>query len=174
MADERASPAVALRDWREQDLPVLTALRNDVELQAKLLARARGSDEARVREWLHARCTGADRAFYVSAGPDGEPLGYLQFGAMDAVDRRAEVGICLAPSAQGRGAGTQALALGLDWLRARGMRKAHLQVRADNEAALRSYRKLGFVECGRLSRHFAFAGQWHDVLLMEAFLAPDA
>ena len=43
---------IKLRAWQETDLPFLMQLRNNVSLQAQLLATARGSDEGAVRAWL--------------------------------------------------------------------------------------------------------------------------
>jgi hypothetical protein len=53
-----AEPRIGLRPWRDVDVATLRDLRNDVELQAMLLARARGSDDAAVREWLGRRSSG--------------------------------------------------------------------------------------------------------------------
>ena len=98
-------------------------------------------------------------------------LGYLQFTNIDPVDLNADLGICLAPAAQGKGLGSEALRLALADLRdTRGLRKVSLRVRADNQAAIRCYARLGFAECGRLKEHVYIDDGWQDVLLMELFL----
>lgn len=165
---------IQLRPWQESDIPDLMRLRNDVALQAKLLARARGSDVQQVRKWLQERSTGIDRAFFVIAGlVDGAPLGYLQFAGMDPIDRNAELGICLAPEAQGQGIGGAALKLAIACLRETlAMRKLSLRVQADNAPAIRCYLGAGFTQCGMLRDHVFIEGAWRDVLLMELFLAP--
>jgi ribosomal-protein-alanine N-acetyltransferase len=43
----------------------------------------------------------------------------------------------------------------LTWLRRRGARRAYLEVRTDNVAAIALYRKLGFVEVGWIDHYYA-------------------
>lgn len=168
-----AAPRVVLRRWEEADLPALLRLRNDVALQAQLLARARGSDEPKVRAWLAARDAAGAVLLVVADAADGRVLGYVQAVDLDREDGRADVGICLAPEAQGRGLGSEAMRALLGHLHAReGIGKVTLRVRADNARAIRCYRGLGFRECGLLRAHARFDGRWIDVVAMEAFLDP--
>jgi len=166
---------IRLRPWCETDLNTLTALRNDVALQAQLLARARGSDPIQIRDWLHARTASADRIFFVVADHDtNHCLGFLQVADFDTVDRRAEFGICLVGETRGRGLGGEAITLAMQHLvQLWGLRKLSLRVRADNIAAQTCYRKLGFRECGRLRAHVFLEGHWHDVVLMELLIEPE-
>jgi diamine N-acetyltransferase len=162
---------IRLREWREEDLPSLTLWRNDIALQAQLMARPRGSDAGKIKSWLDGRTTPADRLFLVVASRENdEAVGYIQFD-LNLVDRFGEPGICLAPAQQGKGYGTEALNLAVKYLQATwGLRKISLRVLADNKRAVRSYTKCGFVECGKLRKHFLSGGEWKDVLLMEIFL----
>ena len=162
---------VRIRDWRDEDLPALMAMRNDIALQESLLARARGSDAARVRHWLESRNgPGSMVKVVADAGNDGA-IGYVQAVDMDLDDRRADLGICLAPAHQGRGLGSESMRAFMDLLRTSlGIGKVTLRVRADNARAIGCYRGLGFRECGRLRAHAWFGERWIDVVLMEAFL----
>jgi RimJ/RimL family protein N-acetyltransferase len=165
--------SISLRVWREDDLPVLTALRNDVALQAQLLARARGSRPEQVREWLQGRSGQTDRLLFVIAEPEEDQAwGFIQASDLDPIDSHADLGMCLLAQARGRGLGGQAIALLADYLRDQWhLRKLGLRVRADNAAALRCYEKAGFERCGLLRRHVFIDGRWQDVVLMERFLA---
>jgi len=167
-----ASERIRLRPWQPSDLAPLQLLRNDVSLQAQLLSRARGSDEAAVRTWLERKAAEPTTLFWVVADAASDAaLGYLQFTGMDPIDRTANLGICLAPNAQGRGLGTEALAAAIDCLRrTNAARKVTLRVRGDNTAAIACYRRAAFVDCGRMRRHVCFDGVLHDVVLMEMFL----
>ncbi|HEX2543238.1 MAG TPA: GNAT family protein [Ramlibacter sp.] len=164
--------APLLRPWRDADVPALQQWRNDVALQAQLLARARGSDEGAVRRWLAERSAGPKSLLLVIADVTSDaPLGYLQIVDIDAEDRRGELGICLAPQAQGRGLGTAAVRLALEHARSEaGLRKINLRVRSDNARAIRCYERLGFVRCGVWREHVFIEGGWRDVVLMEIFL----
>jgi diamine N-acetyltransferase len=163
---------IRLRRWQEGDLPMLTALRNDVALQAQLLGRVRGSDEAMVRRWVEERSAGVDSLLLMIADRTRDtPLGYVQVTSLDVMDRRGELGICLLPSAQRRGLGRESLTLLMPYLRdTRGLRKLSLRVRSDNEPAIRCYLSVGFEKVGLLREHVFIDGAWHDLVLMEAFL----
>lgn len=164
--------AIRLRAWKESDLGTMTALRNDVALQAQLLARVRGTEESDVRRWLQERSSGADSLLLVVADRVGDAaLGFLQIWGIEPVDRRAELGICLVRQAQGKGFGSESLALVFPYLRdIWGLRKLSLRVRADNSGAIRCYEKVGFEQCGQLRQHVFIDGAWRDLVLMDLFL----
>jgi RimJ/RimL family protein N-acetyltransferase len=165
--------SVTLRPWLEEDLPVFTDLRNDVRLQAQLLSRVRGSRPVQVREWLESFTGQADRILLViTEKAHKTALGYIQVTDLNSLDARADLGICLVNRAQGRGLGGEAISMLADHLRDQWhLRKLSLRVRADNAAALRCYEKLGFERCGLLRQHVFISGIWHDIVLMELFLA---
>ena len=163
---------IRLRAWQESDVALMTALRNDVDLQAQLLARVRGSQAAQVRDWMERRSTEADSIFFIIADSiTDSALGYVQLTGIDLVDRRAELGICLDRAAQGRGSGREALELLMPYVReACGLRKLSLRVRADNVAAIRCYEYVGFEHCGLLRQHVFINDAWTNIVLMEIFL----
>jgi diamine N-acetyltransferase len=164
--------ATRLRPWHDADVPLLMRLRNDIPLQAQLLARVRGSDETQVRRWLYERTALPRRVFLVIANAATDaPLGFVQVSDLDPLDRRGELGIGLVAEAQGVGHGARALALLLENMRsARGLRKMSLRVRSDNTRAIRCYERAGFVRCGLLRSHVHFEGVWRDVVMMECML----
>jgi ribosomal protein S18 acetylase RimI-like enzyme len=51
-----------------------------------------------------------------------------------------------------------------------GYRKLVVQVRGTSAHAQSFYRRLGFAECGRLSRQVMIDGSYDDEILMELFL----
>lgn len=168
-----AAPRISLRPWRDADVATLRGLRNDVALQEMLLARARGSDDAKVRDWLAGRSSGASVLLVVAEAHGDRAIGWVQAVDIDRDDRRADIGICLAPAHQGMGLGTEAMRAFMAHLAANeGIGKVTLRVRADNDRAIACYRRLGFRDCGTLRAHACFGGRWIDVVLMEAFLDP--
>jgi len=167
--------SIRLRFWQEDDLPILILMRNDVALQAQLLARVRGSGVEQVRDWLHDRSLRSDNLFFIIADRETDStLGFVQITMLDMVDRRAELGICLIREAQGRGVGSESLHLTCNHLRdVWGLRKISLKVRATNDIAIRCYHRVGFEPCGLLRQHVFIEGVWQDVMLMDLFLKPD-
>lgn len=167
---------VTLRTWREDDVALLADLRNDAALQALLLARARGSSPEQVRRWLSARSEADDCLFFIVAERVSDDcVGYLQIAGIDWIDRRGDLGVCIAPAHQGAGFGTAAIELAVAQAsRTWGLRKISLRVRADNARAIECYERFGFCKCGQQERHVFIDGAWQDVLLMDLFLQPSA
>ena len=163
---------IRLRTWQENDLPAITLLRNDIALQAQLLARVRGSGAEQVRIWLENRSTKHDELFFIISDRNTDAaLGFIQIIDMDLVDQRADLGICLIRESQGRGLGSESLHLISAYLRdIWNLRKLSLRVRADNVTALRCYTKFGFKNSGVLREHVFIDGVWHDIILMEFFI----
>jgi diamine N-acetyltransferase len=169
-----ASGNVSLRAWREDDIPHLQLLRNDVPMQLQLMTRPRPNSAASVREWLVGKSQQSDVVFFVIADRATDAvLGYLQLSKIDLVNRHGALGICLAPGAQGQGHGRAACeALFAYASQTLNLRKILLEVLADNERAIGLYLKLGFRQIGHLAEHYLQDQRWHDVVLMERALQP--
>ena len=54
----------------------------------------------------------------------------------------------------------------LEWAKTAKIRKINLKVRPDNTRAMDIYRKIGFIEEGRISREFYINGKYYDNVLM--------
>lgn len=166
--------AILLREPLEEDVARLVEWRNDVSLQTQLLAIARPNTPARVREWLSRRLEDPAAAFFIIADREtGTAQGYIQALRLDFTHGTGELGICLQPSAQGKGFAAEAMALFESYLRDRfRLRKLILQVLTDNTRASRFYDKHGYRCVGQLEKNFYADGDWHDVAIMEKFLCP--
>jgi RimJ/RimL family protein N-acetyltransferase len=82
-----------------------------------------------------------------------------------------EIGMMVAADWRGQGVGTALVAAAIDWARARGLHKLTLSVFPQNEAAVALYRKFGFVEEGRRSKHIRRAnGELWDLIDMGLLL----
>jgi ribosomal protein S18 acetylase RimI-like enzyme len=84
-----------------------------------------------------------------------------------------QVGTFLLPEWRGQGLGRRMWSATEAFARQAGYRKLAIQVRASNSAAQRFYRRLGFQECGRLTRQVIIDGAEEDEVLMEYFLPGD-
>jgi RimJ/RimL family protein N-acetyltransferase len=82
-----------------------------------------------------------------------------------------EIGMMVAADWRGRGVGTALVAAAVEWARARGLHKLTLSVFPHNDAAVALYRKFGFVEEGRRTRHIRRAnGELWDLIEMGLLL----
>lgn len=86
---------------------------------------------------------------------------------VDPLARSAEAGLSLLPEHQGQGLGKDVLRVLLRYgFRSRNLRRVHLQTLSSNEAGLRCYRAVGFVEEGRLREAAWVEGDYQDMVLM--------
>lgn len=81
-----------------------------------------------------------------------------------------QVGTFILPGWRGSGVGARLWETTRVFACREGYRKLVVYVRATNAAAQAFYRRLGFQECGRLTRQVAIDGAEDDEVLMELFL----
>jgi RimJ/RimL family protein N-acetyltransferase len=144
---------IALRRWRTTDIPVLTEICQDADVQrftrvpspyreaeAKLFLTVQDSG------WLE----GTQAAFAVIAA--AAPAGLV--GSIDlrlGPDGRGEIGYLVAAPARGRGVATRAVRLLSDWaFDVHGVARIEILVRPDNLASLRVAENAGYVREGIL------------------------
>lgn len=163
---------IKLRPSKAADVPLLSALRNDLDLQLALMAVPRPSSRARVKAWITRRSNDPEGAFFVIAqARDDNAIGFIQLVRIDTLNRRAEMGICLAPDARGSGAADEAMAMLENYASAvLDLQKLVLQVGVQNRRAISVYKRAGFLRVGTLKAHHFASGRFHDVLIMEKFL----
>ena len=98
---------------------------------------------------------------------EGELVGDCSLHDVDRHNRTTEVGIALGKPHWAKGYGQEALRLLVDYaFKHHNMHRVGLEVLADDERAVSCYRKVGFVEEGRLRQRDWTNGEYHDVLVM--------
>ncbi|MGW1818993.1 GNAT family N-acetyltransferase [Streptomyces sp. NPDC002125] len=98
---------------------------------------------------------------------DGAFAGSVTVGETDSRAGRFRTGIEVARAHRRRGYAAEATELVLTYMFAEQRHhKCEVEVYAFNDASLALYRRLGFVEEGRLRQHEFFAGAHHDVVLL--------
>ena len=96
------------------------------------------------------------------------PIGFSSLMDINWRDRNAEVGIIVGDAtARGKGYGTDAmlvlLNVAFNWYQ---LHRVYLHVLSDNDPAIRSYEKCGFVQEGSLREAVFVDGAYSDMLLM--------
>ena len=120
-----------------------------------------------------SRRASADKVPFAIA-VDGQLAGGIALWGIDLHNRRAHLGISLGPEFRGKGYGSDACRVLLRYAFVdRGLHRVQLEVLADNEPALRSYRAAGFREDGRLRESAWVRGSLVDEVIMSV-LATDA
>ena len=101
---------------------------------------------------------------------DGAVVGSLQVAEEDDPDyRHAGIDLFLAPDAQGRGLGPEALRLAARYLfEVRGHHRLTIDPAAENLRAIHAYERVGFRPVGIMRQYERGRdGTWHDGLLMD-------
>lgn len=155
------SPDVEFSELRWWEIPEVHALEQQLFPGDPWSVPQFWSEIARIpesREYVVAR----DRA-------DGPIIGYA--GLFQSSDEAQVQTIAVSQAAQGRGLGQALLTELIRAARRRGARTLALEVRADNEPALRLYARAGFVVDGRRRDYY---GRGLDAVLMTLRVPQDA
>jgi RimJ/RimL family protein N-acetyltransferase len=114
-------------------------------------------------------------AFHVAIAPSGDMIGYqsldLYSSVLSSMAHVAQLGTFLLPEWRGRGVGQALFNATIGFAGSVGYRKLVIQVRGSNVSAQAFYKRLGFVECGRLRAQVVIDGREDDEIVMERFLA---
>jgi RimJ/RimL family protein N-acetyltransferase len=156
-----------LRPGEREDIPLFVRWINDERTVAYLAARA-PLGQAIEERWFERmiEAQGRDSWFFVICTlADERPIGDLALFELDLTNGSAGIGILIGdPADQGRGLGTDAMEVLLDFgfgeLR---LERMWLDVYDYNPRAIRSYEKAGFVHEGTLRHAVYRRGQHHDV-----------
>ena len=94
----------------------------------------------------------------------------LYSSVLRSMSHVAQLGTFILPSWRGQGVGQRLFHTTRHYALSAGYRKLVIQVRASNAPALSFYRRLGFVECGRLACQVVIDGCDDDEIILEMFL----
>ncbi|MGH3412003.1 MAG: GNAT family N-acetyltransferase [Marmoricola sp.] len=161
---------VRLRGVREDDLPQLARWEMDAGRTATLSNQVLPPSEAKAKERL-AKWSANDEdevGFAIETLADPPVLlGSVHLWGARSKDRCATLGIALDRDHTGRGHGTDATRVIVDYaFREMGLHRVQLDVAPFNRAGIRAYEKVGFVEEGRHREAVWHDGQWYDEVLM--------
>ena len=161
---------VRLRGVREDDLATLAKWDMDAGRLSTLSNWVAPSSEAgakeRVAEWSK---NDKDNLGFAIETLDEQPVlvGHIGLWGARPKDRCATIGIALGREHIGRGYGTDAMRVIVDYgFREMGLHRIQLGVAPFNPAGIRAYEKAGFVEEGRYRESVLHDGRWYDEVLM--------
>ena len=173
---------VRLRGLRDDDLPALVRWSQDPELEVFQSGWVVPSSEAAARDlftrWSANQDSGSGVGFSVEtlagAGTPATLIGHLALFGVQPQNRSATFAIGLGAEHLGRGYGTDATRVAIDYgFREMNLHRIELRAFAFNERARAAYRKAGFREEGRRRHGIFHDGAYHDEIVMSV-LATDA
>ena len=113
-----AGKKIKLRGWKNEDVPGLLSLREDIATQTQLMAQPRSHSQERTKRWLINKSDATDVVFFIIADiKDDSLIGYMQYTDMDMLHRFVNLGICILPAHHGKGYGAEAMTLAENHLR---------------------------------------------------------
>ncbi|MEV0454403.1 GNAT family N-acetyltransferase [Catellatospora methionotrophica] len=127
---------------------------------------ARLTDEPLTRAWLqrYADDTAHDGPRIYAIRLDGELVGGTLFRTFDVRFGTAEIGVWLAPDAQGRGLITRAAQRMITWaVEERGINRVEWRTVPANARSIACAKRLGMTLDGVLREAFPYLGENHDV-----------
>ena len=161
---------VRLRGVRDDDLPTLAKWEMDSGRTATLSSRVAPPSEASAKEFIAKSSTNEkdDLGFAIETLDDPPLLvGFVGLWGARLKDRSAELGIALGREYIGRGYGSDATRVMVDYgFREMGLRRIQLSVISFNLGGIRAYEKAGFIEEGRHRESVLHDGRWYDDVLM--------
>ncbi|MGW2181840.1 GNAT family N-acetyltransferase [Streptomyces sp. NPDC001732] len=171
MSDMWTGEKVRLRGVEPEDWEGFRDLaRNTLDVRnADLVAPPRSAES--FRSWTAERAgrSPGGEAFrlVIETLADQAFAGSVTVGETDSRAGRFKTGIEIARDHRRKGYAAEATELVLTYMFAEQRHnKCEVEVYAFNDASVALYRRLGFVEEGRLRQHEFFAGGYHDVVLL--------
>lgn len=166
--DHPRSRAALIVPEREH-IDLMLKLQNEEESRQYLMRYmplTRGQEE----EWLKGANSQSQVFLIICAKPSLIPIGTMGLHALDMKNRRGLTGSCILSNYCGKGYGTDAKMLLLNWaFNELGLHKVESRVIAFNGRSKRYSEKCGYKETARLKEHNFRRGKWHDEVLMEVF-----
>jgi RimJ/RimL family protein N-acetyltransferase len=159
MTDEASS----IRPVEVDDFEELFELVSAVAAEGKWIgAQAPLERDSTFSRWHSELGDGAVERFVAMA--EGRVVGEVKIELRIGI---ADLGMMVSAEHRGRGIGTALLQAVIAWARAHGAHKLALQVWPHNHGARRLYETFGFVEEGRLRRHYRRrTGELWDAIIM--------
>lgn len=158
---------LVLRAFRPNDADIMLAFMNDAEVQAHITF---DPVVPRTEKWKENPQKWAEESglfVVVELKQTGEMMGSLSLDTGVPKNRNATLGIALGRKFMGKGYGTEAMRWAVGYgFKELGLHRVQLNVNETNERALAAYRKVGFVEEGRLRKALWKGGKFVDIVWM--------
>ena len=152
-------PTIDLRRAEKADVPLLVEWTGDIEMNGAY----EGFGQVSVSELEKEFEADPDERWYVVTAKDGTPIGFIAHGKCGG---GCWIGYQVVPGQRGRGYGTEAVQLIVDYLFLhKDIGRIQAETHPANDASRRVLEKVGFTFEGRLRRSFFSRGEWRDTAM---------
>ena len=137
-----------------------------VAREKRYLAQTHAPTLERVRDFVK-QSVASDASQFVALDAD-RVVGWADIFAAwpQATGHRGGLGMGVLPGYRRHGIGRRLLLAAIDKAWSKGMTRVDLETRADNDAAIALYEKVGFKREGRVRNGMRFGDQYYDCVLM--------
>lgn len=168
---------VELRPFADADIAAMAAILAEPEVirltgsahsSADIIEKIAEQDRGLLERWYGSRAEQTDRLDLAIVDlATGVVVGEVVLNEYDAANQACNYRILIGAAGQGRGLGTEAGRLVIDYAFSRlPLHRIGLEVYSFNPRARRSYQKIGFVHEGSKRDALLFDGQWFDAEVM--------
>lgn len=163
---------IILREYRKEDLPYMRRWVNDPETTQFLSNNIflYPHTMSTTESFLNSMIDGSSgmKGFIIAHKDSEEYIGQIDLIKIDWINRIGTIGIVIGnPDKLGKGYGTEAIKLIQEFaFNKLNLHKLDLEVRENNERAIRCYIKCGFVIEGRIRQNCFIDGKYTDTLFM--------
>ncbi len=165
----RIGKRIYLRAIEESDVARITVWMNDHETTRYLLTGRFAMTHADERAWLHSHSGKQDNmVFAICRNDDDQHIGNCGLHEVSWIDRCCVLGVVIGDSRErGRGYASEVVPMLLAYaFQDLNLERVELSYMAGNDRAEHVYRKLGFVEEGRLRNKRYREGRYLDEVVM--------
>ena len=159
---------ISLRLMDKEDTDRIVTWRNQDFVRRNFIYQQDFNREGH-EKWIRTMIdTGLAVQFMICIGEEQRPVGSVYLRDIDRIHKKAEYGIFIGEKdAWGQGYGTWAAKKMIAFaFEKEGLHKLMLRVLAENQGAIRSYEKAGFVREAYLRDEVFLEGQYKDVIYM--------
>lgn len=159
---------ISLRLMDKEDTDRIVTWRNQDFVRRNFIYQQDFTREGH-EKWIRTMIdTGLAVQFMICIGEEQRPVGCVYLRDIDRIHKKAEYGIFIGEKdAWGQGYGTWAAKKMIAYaFEKEGLHKLMLRVLAENQGAIRSYEKAGFVREAYLRDEVFLEGQYKDVIYM--------
>lgn len=174
MVEMLVETKVKLSPILKEDAPILFKWINDAETVRFNNTYKPISWESHI-VWFEALGKDTSKVIFgIRSFEDDRLIGTIQLTNIHTIYRSAEISIRIGEhSDRNRGVGSAAIKLAVQFaFNDLNLMRVYLHVFADNSRAVSVYKKIGFLEEGRLQRAAYINGKWVDVLVMALLKGP--
>ena len=168
MAQEISDGVIYLRAIDYSDTANIIKWRNSDEVRKRFIYQKDFTEESHL-SWMKNKVETGEVCQMIICMCEGDvPVGSVYVRDIDRVHNKGEYGIFIGEeSARGHGVGTRAASLMVKYsFETLKLHRLFLRAFADNERALKSYEKAGFVKEALLKDDVCIDGEYRDIILM--------